>query len=37
MEYPGRLSTMAEAARKVASPEAAQQVSDEVEALIDAA
>ena len=37
MEYPGRLRTMAEAARKAASPEAASQVADEVEALIDAA
>ncbi len=37
MEYPGRLSTMAEAARNAAAPEAAQQVADEVEALIDAA
>ena len=36
MEYPGRLCTMAEAARKAATPEAAQQVADEVEALIDA-
>ncbi|MEP4147312.1 MAG: undecaprenyldiphospho-muramoylpentapeptide beta-N-acetylglucosaminyltransferase [Halioglobus sp.] len=35
MEYPGRLCTMAEAARKAATPEAAQQVADEVEALID--
>lgn len=37
MEYPGRLRTMAEAARKAATPEAAGQVADEVEALIDAA
>lgn len=37
MEYPGRLCTMAEAARRAATPEAASQVADEVEALIDAA
>lgn len=37
MEYPGRLRTMAEAARKAATPEAASQVADDVEALVDAA
>ncbi|RLQ23889.1 undecaprenyldiphospho-muramoylpentapeptide beta-N-acetylglucosaminyltransferase [Seongchinamella sediminis] len=37
MEYPGRLRTMAQAARGVATPEAARQVADEVEALVDAA
>ena len=37
MEYPGRLSTMADAAARAAKPEAATQVADEVEALVDAA
>jgi len=37
MGYPGRLRTMAQAARKAATPEAASQVADEVEALVDAA
>ncbi|MEH6585370.1 MAG: undecaprenyldiphospho-muramoylpentapeptide beta-N-acetylglucosaminyltransferase [Halioglobus sp.] len=36
MEYPGLLSTMAQAAHESASPEATQQVADEAEALIDA-
>jgi UDP-N-acetylglucosamine--N-acetylmuramyl-(pentapeptide) pyrophosphoryl-undecaprenol N-acetylglucosamine transferase len=37
VQYPGRLRTMADAARKAALPAATQQVADAVEGLINAA